>query len=91
MDLEDVPSSLSKPTTIKPRKNESFATQETSPDMATDQGIHPDRMRRLSDDGDMDADDNDIVTSNSLEAPKGHRAAPEVSCGKLHFLFTISC
>lgn len=88
MDLEDVLSSLPKPTTIKPRKSVSFATQDTSPDMTMDQRIHPDRMRRLSDDAEMDVDDNDITTSDTFEAPKAPSSAPEVSCNTLYLLFT---
>lgn len=92
MDLEEgLLSSFFKPSTVKPRKSVPSATQETSLDMAMDQGIHPDRMRRLSDDADMDAEDIDIITSDSFEALKDHRPAPEVSFGTFHFLFTISC
>ena len=88
MDFEDVLSSLLQPTTFKPRKSVFFAAQETPQGMSTDQATHPDSMRGFSDGADMNADNNDTLTSDSIEAPRGHRPAPEVSRGTLHFLFT---
>ena len=79
MDIEDVLFSMPKPITHKRRKSASLATRETSPGMTLDQGIHQDRMRRLFEDANMDTDDNDITTSDTLEALKARRSAPGVS------------
>ena len=59
--------------------------------MTMDQGIHQDRIRRLSDDAYMDADDNDIITSDTFDAPKVRALGPQVSYGRLYLLFTKPC
>lgn len=92
MDLDDVLASVTNiTTTTKPRKGVSFATQETSPDMTMDQGIHPYRMRRLFDDAYMDVEDNDITPPDTFEAAKVRGLGPQVSCGRLYLLFTTPC
>ena len=88
MDFEDVLSSLLQPTTFKTRKSVFLAAQETPQDMSTDQATHPDRIGGLSNDADMNADDNDTLKSDFFESPRDHCPAPEVSCGTLHFLST---
>lgn len=91
MDVDDVLASATNlTTTTKPLKNVSFTTQETPPHMTMGQGIHPDRMRRLSNDANMDADDN-IITSYTFRAPKQPRSGSGVSCHTLYFLLTAQC